>query len=197
MEKQIVVGRVLRAGSRTFAVGCRVLQEDIPAFGALVRAPALPGDVYGLIYDVTVQDDLLTRRLVLADPPQEVIRDLRENRLIPIEVSVLAVGCRSGDAIRHGIPPQPPVALDALYQCPPEEVAAFTRQFGYFRLILDTPGIPADALLVASLRLAAQARPPEDRAAFLVEAGREVARLLARDLVRVEGILRQLSEAAR
>ena len=195
-EGMIPVGRVLRASNRGFAVGCRVMQPEVPTFGSFVRvdgdAPAVA--VYGLIYDVVLQDDLFVRRFVIADPPEEVVRDQRENRQVPIEVSVLTVGCGDGDRIVHGIPPQPPVTMDTLYLCGPDEVVGFTRRFDYFRVVLSAAEVPADELLAASLRTAAAARPAQEREGFLVEAGRELARLLAGDLLRLDGLLRWLRE---
>jgi hypothetical protein len=195
MEKKgIPVGRVLRASTRGFAFGCRVMQPDIPAFGSFVRADARTpfGAIYGLIYDVVVQDDLFVRRFVIVEPPEEVVLDQRENRQVPIEVSVLAVGYREGDRIFHRIPPQPPVTMDHLYPCPPEEIAAFTQRFDYFGLVLDAPGIPTDHLLAASLWAAAKARPPDERESFLVDAGRALTRLLGSDLLRLDGLLHQI-----
>ena len=193
------VGRVLRAGTRGFAIGCAVMQPDIPAFGSFVRADGLRSGsaIYGLIYDVSVEDDPFVRQFISADPPEEVVRDQRENRQVPIEVSVLAVGTGQGlggDGARiyHCLPAQPPVTLDWLYQCTDEEVRAFTARFDYFRLVLDAREVPADELLAASLRAAAAARPEDEREPFLVEAGRELARLLAGDPVRLEGLLRRL-----
>ena len=193
------VGRVLRAGTRGFAIGCAVMQPDIPAFGSFVRADGLrPGSaIYGLIYDVSVEDDPFVRQFISADPPEEVVRDQRENRQVPIEVSVLAVGTGQGHGgdgarIHHCLPAQPPVTLDWLYQCTDEDVQAFTAHFDYFRLVLDAREVPADELLAASLRAAAAARPEDEREMFLVEAGRELAQLLAGDPVRLEGLLRRL-----
>jgi hypothetical protein len=188
------VGRVLRASTRGFAIGCAVMQPDIPAFGSFVRAEGqTPGSVtYGLIYDVSVEDDPFVRQFISADPPEEVVRDQRENRRVPIEVSVLAVGCGDGKSIRHRLPAQPPVTLDWLYQCSDEEVRAFTARFDYFRLVLEAREVPGDELLAASLRAAAAAWPENERDAFLVRAGRELARLLTSDPVRLEGLLRRL-----
>jgi len=195
----IPVGRVLRASNRGFVVGCRVMQPDIPAFGSFVRAEGRAPEttIYGLIYDVVVQDDLFVRRFIIADPPEEVVRDQRENRQVPIEVSVLTVGYRESDHIFHAIPPQPPVTMDTLYQCSPEEVMAFTQRFDYFRLVLSRPEVPADDLLAASLQVAAVARPAQEREDFLVEAGRELARLLAGDLLRLDGLLKRLRSVDR
>jgi hypothetical protein len=139
-----------------------------------------------------VEDDPFVRQFIGADPPEEVVRDQRENRQVPIEVSVLAVGCGAAGTTRHCLPAQPPVTLDWLYQCNDEEVRAFTARFDYFRLVLESREAPADELLAASLRAAAAARPESEREPFLVEAGRELVRLLAGEPVRLEGLLRRL-----
>lgn len=190
----IQVGRVLRAGTRGFTIGCTVMQPDIPAFGSFVRVQGRAPDsvIYGLIYDVSVEDDPFVRQFISANPPDEVVRDQRQNRQMPIEVSVLTVGCGDGQAIRYCLPAQPPAALDWLYLCNDDEVRAFTSRFDYFRLVLEAREVPADELLAASLRLAAAARPESDRTSFLIAAGRELARLLAGDPVRLEGLLLRL-----
>lgn len=194
---KLKVGRVLRAGTRGFVVGCEVMQPDIPSFGSFVRADGLmPGSaIYGLIYDVSLEDDLFVRHFIGSDVDEEVVKDQRENRQVPIEVSVLAVGCDDGENARQCLPAQPPVTLDWLYQCTDEEVRAFTTHFDYFRLVLEAREVPADELLAASLRAAAAAQPEDKREPFLVEAGRELARLLAGDPVRLEGLLRRLRSA--
>jgi len=189
------VGRVLRAGTRGFAIGCAVMQPDIPAFGTFVRAEGLRprSAIYGLIYDVSIEDDPFVRQFISTNPPDEVVRDQRENRQVPIEVSVLAVGAsQGGEHIHHCLPAQPPVTLDWLYQCTDEEVRAFTARFDYFRLVLETRDVPADELLAASLRVAAAARPEDERETFLVEAAREMVKLLASDPVRLEGLLHRI-----
>lgn len=192
----IPVGRILQASNRGFVVGCKAMQREIPVFGSFVRADIRSSDtaVYGLIYNVALRDDEFVRHVVVAEPTEEVIRDQQENRQVPIEVSVLTVGCRMGDRILHCIPPQPPVTMDFLYQCPPEEVRAFTERLDYFRLVLNAPDVPADELLAASLGFAAAARLPQERAPFLIEAGRELARLLGNDLLRLDGLLRRLAQ---
>lgn len=193
-DRNLQVGRVLRASTRGFALGCAVMQPDIPAFGSFVRADGQSSGeaIYGLIYDVSVEDDPFVRQFIGANPPDEVVRDQRENRQVPIEVRVLAVGCGAEEKIRHCLPAQPPVTLDWLYQCDDEEVRAFTERFDYFQLILEAREVPADELLAASLRVAAAARARSERETFLVEAGRELVRLMAGEPTRLEGLLRRL-----
>ncbi len=149
------IGRVLRSSTVGFVIGCRVNQLSVPSFGCLVKAqPVDSGEaIYGLIYNMNVDDDPLVRRLVLAEsPPEAVVNDQRQNRLLPIEMSVLSVGYTRNGQLYHGLPPRPPLNLDPAYLCFKEdEIRRFTDRLGYFRLILrtaDTP-VPVDQLLVA------------------------------------------------
>ena len=185
------VGRVMRSSTGEFTIGTRLLQADVPRFGAFVRAPSTDGcQVIGLIYDVLIEDDPFVRQLVTADR-EEIIRDQRENRQVPATVSVLVVGHWRDGQMYPYLPPQPPAALDTLFTCTDDEVIRFTEDFSYFRTVLNAIDARPDELLAASLRHAAAARPGGGRE-FLVRAGRELARLLAFDAVRLEGLLRRI-----
>ena len=92
----------------------------------------------------------------------------------------------------QGRPPRPPLSLDMLILCDDPDIRAFTQNLDYLRLILNAAQIPADEVLMTNLRRAAQAQPAETRRRFLLAAGRELARLLNSDLVRLDGILRRI-----
>jgi hypothetical protein len=117
----IDLGRLLRSATTAFVVGCRVNQLDHPSFGGLVRVPLDNGTcIYGLIYDIHIDDDGLVRQLVTAeDVDENIIADNRLNRNIPLEMSVLTVGYSKGDKIYHLLPPVPPLSLDRIYLCDP------------------------------------------------------------------------------
>ncbi len=152
------IGRVLRANTTGFAVGCRVNQLTTPGFGSLVKAQPVEAreTIYGLIYDINIDDDQLIRRLVMVEEPrQEVIEDQRRNRLLPIEMNVLSIGYQLQGVMVHGLPPRPPLNLDPVELCQErEEVERFTEDLGYLRLILRAAGsqIPVDQLLVAHIK---------------------------------------------
>ncbi len=162
------IGRILRASTTGFAVGCRVNQLSVPAFGGLICAQPVDEReaIYGLIYDMHIDDDPLVRRLVLAEnPPESVINDQRNNRLLPIEMSVLAVGYQLNGRIHHGLPPRPPLNLDPVELVSnPADVRAFTDNLGYLRLILRNVGssVPVDQLLVAHINNVYQIRGGDD-----------------------------------
>jgi hypothetical protein len=115
---------------------------------------------------------------------------MRRNRQVPIEVSVLVVGYRHNGAVYHRLPPQPPLSLDVICKCTGKELIQFTEEFDYFWLVLDNADLPADELLAANLRYAAEARDRPVQEDFLVAAGRELTRLLAMNLTRLDAILR-------
>ncbi len=191
MTESIPVGRVLRSSTSNFMIGTRVLQTAVPLFGAFVKAHLDDGyDAIGLVYDVLIADDPLVRQLVTAGRP-EYIADQRANRQVPIEISVLVVGHARDDKMYQYLPAQPPIALDEIVTCKREEIVKFTEDFTYFRTVLNAKDAPADELLAASLRLAAEVRGSQARE-FLVRAGRELSRLLAFDAVRLEGLLRRI-----
>ena len=156
MTQPIEIGRLLRAGTTGFIAGCRVSQWTAPAFGSLVRAPLGNGyQVYGLIHDIHIDDDGLVRQLVTADNvSEEVLRDNRERRIVPVEMSVLSVGYEQDGRILHLLPPSPPLSLDVIYACDPEEVRRFVTagRFGYFRHILRAADLPVGELLAAHLK---------------------------------------------
>ncbi len=189
------IGRLLRSSTTGYVFGCSVPEPEVPLFGAFVKAPAQRNqtDVIGLIYNITIEDDPFVRQMIATpDLPEAYVEDQRVNRQVPIEVSVLAVGYRNGAGFQHSLPPQPPITLDRISQCSPAEVLEFTARLDYLRLILASPEAPADELIAVSLRNAADLRPPEDRVFFLREAGKELARLLSRDLARLENLLRRI-----
>ena len=189
------IGRLLRSSTTGYVFGCSVPEPDVPRFGDFVKAPAQRGttNVIGLIYDIVVEDDLFVRQMVATpDLDEAYILDQRQNRQVPIEVSVLSIGYYRNNAIECGLPPQPPITLDSIRACTEAEVLDCSGSFDYLRLILASPEVPVDELLIVSLRNAALMRAPEDRAFFLRQAGRELARLLSRDLPRLENLLRRI-----
>ena len=156
-----IIGHLLSAGTSHFTVGCSVSQLNVPSFGALARAPLGEGyQVYGLIHDIHIDDDGLVRQLVTADNvSEEVMRDNRERRIVPVEMSVLAVGYEQDGKIFHLLPPRPPLSLDVIYLCDDKDVARFTSagRFGYFRHILNGKDLPIGEVLAAHLKQANKA----------------------------------------
>jgi len=209
-----LIGRVLRASTLGFCGAMKLPEPDVPTFGMFCKAAAQRGqsEIFGLIYNIHVDDDLFARQVATVENPSAAdIADIQKNRQVPVEYDVLAVGYRNavetavvGTALElpsqpqwsrrgviHSLPPQPPMTLDPIYACTPEDIRAFTARFDFFRMALNSIEVPGDELLAAAVRSAATAQPDQDRGDYLREAGRELARLLARDLSRLENLLKR------
>ena len=199
----IQIGHLLHASTTQFVAGCAVSQLEAPAFGALVRAP-LDQDtsVYGLIYDIHIDDDGLVRQLVTAgNVSPEVMRDNRERRIVPVEMSVLAVGYEQDGKIFHMLPPRPPLSLDVIYLCSDAELARFSgagaqsepgrRDFGYFRQILQAKDIPVGEVLAAHILQVKQNTKNEE---WVGQATRELITLLRDDYPTLMSVLGALGE---
>lgn len=194
---QIEIGRLLRAGTTGFVAGCRVNQLEAPSFGALVRAPLDDGyEVYGLIYDIHIDDDGLVRQLVTADNVSpEVFRDNRERRIVPVELSVLVVGYLRDGKIYHLLPPRPPLSLDVICSCEDQDLVNFTSagRFGYFRHILRAEDVPVGEVLAAHLQQAGRAHGANG-AGWQEHATQELITLLRDDYPTLIAVLGALNE---
>lgn len=196
-----IVGRILRASTRGF--DCGTHSRHIGPhhdFGAFVKAP-IANDVsiyaIGLIYKVEIQDDQLIAELVLGEAvPESILRDQRENRMVPVEVKVLSVGYAHYDQIIHSLPPRPPMSLSDVELCTPEEVNYFTQRFDFFRIVLGASEVPSDDLLAAAIRQAAGTYSDAAQAyQFYVGAGQRLARELSGDLKRLSHLLALINPA--
>lgn len=193
---EIKIGRLLRSSTPKFVVGCQVKQLDSPGFGSLVRVPIEKDyQVYGLIYDIRIDEDDLIRQLVTTEGVDEaVIADNRINRNVPVEMAVLVVGYEEGQTIRHLLPRRPALSLDMIYLCSPDELVRFTSagRFGYFRHILRADDTPVGELLAAHITNVYQSSKDPD---WVVRASRELISLLRDDHDTLMTVLGALSDA--
>jgi hypothetical protein len=191
------IGKVLRAQTQSFVFGCKVPRTDVPIFGSLVRATIQYRTtvLYGLIYNIAIEDDGMTRMLSVADDVRQEDIDWQRARRVPVEASVLCVGYREqGGALRYALPAQPPITLDPVMTCSDDELADFTANPDWFRLVLDARDVPNDELLAAAIRQAAAVRSNDTQRQILITAcGRELARLMSNDTARLEGLLRRFA----
>ena len=191
------IGHLLRAGTTGFVAGCSFSQFDTPTFGSLVRADLGKGyQVYGLIYDIHIDDDGLVRQLVTAEQvSDEVIKDNRERRIVPVEMSVLTVGYQQEGRVFHLMPPRPPISLDVIYLCDDVELARFTDsgRFGYFRHVLRIKDAPIGEILASHIQQAGAAHGP-DSARWKESATQELITLLRDDYPTLMSVLGALGE---
>ncbi|MFC1870240.1 hypothetical protein ACFLYE_03110, partial [Chloroflexota bacterium] len=89
--------------------------------------------------------------------------------------------------------PQPARIHSFVYLCPEPEIKEFSQSFNFLNILLNAHlPVPADELIAACLRQMSQAH--EDRNAFLVAAGKELALLLGADFNQLKNILERVRE---
>jgi len=98
------------------------------------------------------------------------------------------VGHRQGDKLHHYLPPKPARIHGFVYLCSPEEVKEFSQSFDFLNILINTRlPVATDELVAACLRQMSQVY--EDRRAFLVAAGKELAILLSGNFNQLKAIL--------
>ncbi len=188
------VGEVIQATSTTFVAQCYQLYGS-PPLGALVRTGN--SAVYGTVFQV-ITEPLDPGRPVLArgessDTEEEIYRNNPQlEHLLTSRFETLVLGHRLNGHSHQKLPPLPPRVHSFVYVCEPAEVAEFTVELDFLRLILQSGVSVADEVLSACLREASLAQP--DREAFLYRSGKALAVELATDLFRLNAILRRLHD---
>jgi hypothetical protein len=199
MSEVFEIGRLLRAATTGCVVGCKVSQISLPAFGGMVLIPLDEHtQVYGLIYDIRIDDDGLVRQLVTApNVPDDVILDNRQNRNVPLEISVLFTGYELDGQVFHLLPPRPPLTLDVIYPCSPADLRRFTGagRFGYFRHVLRAKDLAVGEILAAHLIQAGEAHAAGGNADWAARATQELITLLRDDYPTLMAVLGSLADA--
>lgn len=199
MEKTThYIGRMLSANSRECVVSSLTLQNEIPPFGSMLRIPLGKDqpEIYGIVTDITLEEDGFLRQIAgTADLAEEVIRDARENRNVPIVIRTAFLGYTEGDRVLHLLPPRPPVTLTEIYPCSAREICEFTRKLGYLRLLMDVTNLPAGELLAVHLRLAAKAHVQLGDTDWAQRAVEEVMDLLSGDPAALIAVMGAVGDA--
>ena len=162
---EITVGRLLRANTRGCVVGCHISQSP-PPLGAMVYIPLENRKIFGIVYDIHIDDDGLVRQLAASDTiTEEVIQDNRLNRNTPIEMSIIFIGNQFDNAISHLLPSTPPLSLDKMYLCGNEHILDFIRsgKYGYFRYFIAEQNAPIPDLFTAHFHAVYKALPVSER----------------------------------
>lgn len=205
-----IVGRVLRASTRGFDCGThsRNIGEQHD-FGNFVKVPiASDHSIYaiGLIYKVEIKDDQLISELVMGTGiSEQLLRDQRENRLVPVEIKIINVGFvdTKTDTLAYSLPPRPPMTLSDVEGCTRGEieffmqrrettnggVAFFQPNEDFFRLIFGASEVPIDDLIAATVSTMSRHLDEHEQYAFRVDCGRRIGRLIGHDLKRLSHIL--------
>jgi hypothetical protein len=197
--KENQIGFLLRASTSGCVAGCRVASLELPQLGGMVTIQPSPTlRIFGLIYDMHIDDDGLVRQLVTTENIKpEVIEDNRNNRTVPVEISIVFVGYQQNDQLFHLLPPRPPLTLDEVFVCDDKQLCDFTSlgRFGYFRHILRGQDYPIAEMLASHLKLAAHVHQTQGNPEWINSAIQELIVLLRDDYPTLMNVLGALADA--
>jgi hypothetical protein len=163
-----------------------------PAFGSFVKTSDDIRTTYGVVAAVEhASIDPSRKAIPLGRTWSELQREQPQVLdLLTTEFDAMCVAYAEDDtAIHPYLPPVPPRVHDFVVSCERSEILELTEDLSFIRT-LGACGPPVAAELVAAaIRVAAAER--EDRRAFLVRAGREVADLYRQDYEQASAIIRR------
>ena len=197
MDEEQRVGEVIEASTTDFVAQCYELYQS-PPLGSLVKTGDSGGELYGIVYNAATTSLEPGRRPIARgkdEASEEAIYQSNPQltKLLRSEFNALVVGHRQGDKLFHYLPPQPARIHGFVYLCHPEEVKEFSQSFGFLNILTSSHlTVPVDEIVSACLRQMSQAH--EDRRAFLVAAGKELAVLLSGDFNQFKAILGRIKQ---
>ncbi len=190
-------GEVIEASTTDFVAQCYELYQS-PPLGSLVKTRDQAVELYGIVCNATTTSIEPGRQPIARgkdETSEEAIYQSNPqlSKLLRTAFSALVVGHRQDDKLHHYLPPQPARIHSFVYLCPPEEVKAFSQSFDFLNMLVNTRlPVATDELIAACLRQMSQVY--EDRRAFLVAAGKELAILLSGDFNQLKAILGRIKQ---
>ncbi len=194
------IGYVLNADTLGCTAGCRMDQITNPGFGEMIYIQAQNQiTIYGIIANVHILDDGLVRQLATTQPIEEqIILDNRDNRIIPLEFSVIFIGFSRQQHISHLLPPNPPLSLESVYPCSNEDILAFTTagNGGYLRYMVADKGTLNFDLVAAHFHNMYALLAEEERTAWVEKSTRTLVHLYRNEYDTLSTLLHTLSDTA-
>ena len=189
------VGEVVEASTTEFVAQCYELYQS-PPLGSLVKTRDREVELYGIVYNAATTSLEPGRRPIARGKDEATEEEIYRSspqllKLLRSEFEAVVVGHRQDEKLYHYLPPNPARIHAFVYSCSPEEINEFSQSFDFLSILVNTRlTVPVDELIAASLRRMSQAH--EDRHAFLVAAGKELAALLSGQYNQLKSILGRL-----
>jgi hypothetical protein len=195
-QGDIIIGQVVRADIAGFTAGCPLHQT--PPLGSLLKVTD-GGAVFAVVCDARTESidgrPPVARLSGETDLESYLEKHPHLRHLLQTTCDAVVVGHQEGSQVRHYLPSAPAPLFSPVRLCSSDETAGFSQELDFLKLLLASP-THADETTAACLRLAAAARGGSasdgDARAFLVRAGKELARLLGAEPQRLTSILRRV-----
>jgi hypothetical protein len=190
------VGETISVSIRDFQAQSYDLYQA-PSFGSFITvASTVPGiEIYAIVQDIRTEPidpsrPVIARGAELAHEDAIYEENPHFRHIMRTRFSAVVIGYVQDEQVLHVLPPQPPRIHGFVFACTPEQVAAFTRDLGFLRLLMAAKA--SNDLISACVRTAATAQAGEE--SYLVGLGKELMTLLAEDPERLNVLLPLLGQ---
>jgi hypothetical protein len=176
-----------------------------PRFGSFIRidSPENGLALFAVVFDVITNPPDSVHKPSALGLTREKLRQEQPHifALLKTQVHAQIIGFRESAPnydndesaiIYQHLPPQPPEVHDFVYAATQKETIRLTSNFEFLRLLSQVSSPPADELIAAAVREAAQAREGEARERYLIEAGRAITQLFRSDYEHMLSIVRKI-----
>ena len=184
------IGQVVQADIAGFTAGWPLHQT--PPLGSLLKVDEA-GTIYAVVCNARTESidgrPPVARLSGETDLESYLEKHPHLRHLLQTTCDAVVVGHQDDGQVRHYLPSAPAPLFAPVRVCSPEETARFSQELDFLKLLLASP-THADEMTAACLRRAAAAHT--DGRAFLVRAGKELARLLGAEPQRLTSILRRV-----
>ena len=186
------IGEVIESSTTEFIAESRAL-NGAPPFGAFVKVVSDPITIIGLVFNVFTHSIEPNRRPTAYGKTEEELRLEQPQifELLKTEFQAIVLGYQDDGGVRQLLPPHPARIHSFVYPCLEPDIQAFTSSSDFLRTILNTSRVPADELLIATIRSAYGAHGHQE---YLIQTGKELSRLIRDDYDRLSSIIRRISQ---
>ena len=191
-DKENRMGEIVESSAYKFVVESYNLFQ-VPPLGSLVKTGT--PKIYAITHAASTGATDPGRPIIARGAQEENEEALFENnpqlsRLLSTQFHGLIVGHAEDNKIHQYLPPQPPPVHGFVYICNSDEITEFTAKTDFMHIILSSNIDSIDEVISACLRQASKAH--SDSHAFLVQAGKKLAKELGMDMGRLNAILGRL-----
>jgi hypothetical protein len=186
------IGEIIGSSNTEFIAESTLLHNS-PPFGTFIKVKSRE-TIYAVVFNAYTHS-LEPHRLAIAYHRSE--QELRDEQpqifeLLKTKFEAVIIGYDNDGVIRHHLPPQPPRLHSFVYVCQPLEVRRLTAHFRFFRFLMGVEKAPRDELIAGAIRAAHAVR--EGERSFLVQAGKELVRLIGDDYEMLSSILQRIQD---
>jgi len=189
------VGEIVRGSISNFETQCHQLYET-PALGSLVVSRDVT-TTYGIVCEITTQSLDPTRQVRALGKNEDTVEQVYQqnpqlNQLLTTEFRSIVVGHKESSEIRYHLAPTPPRIHSFVYFCDENTLTEFSQSLTFIQVLLSSEFVSNDDVIASFIHHASATQ--QNQELFLINAGKELAKLLNGQLPRLNSLLRRLSK---